>query len=288
MLEAAEHFDYQLPEVFAGLPRAETPFPIAYPTAARPQAWAAGAPVLLLQLLLGLTPDRRRQALETVAPPELPSWVGSVRLNGVRAFGRPWDIRLDSGTVRVEEADEAGHRAVMRAQARDSRGTGTAAATITTAMRPDPSGTRVTVETDLQVSGPIAQFGRGVMQDVSGKLMAQFADCLAEEMGESAPGPAIDDATPGVVTGAGAPGPAVATAVTIRYEETAVGRLPVGPAADAALAAVARPPARERRTADVLDLGAASRGAVLKRALPVAAAAAAAVTAVVLWRRNHP
>ncbi len=103
MLEAGEHFDYQLPEVFAGLARAETPFPIAYPTAARPQAWAAGAPVLLLQLLLGLVPDRRRQALETVAPQELPSWVGSVRMTGLRAFGRPWDVRLDGGAVRVEE-----------------------------------------------------------------------------------------------------------------------------------------------------------------------------------------
>src|SRR5207302_3680214 len=46
MLIASRHFDYQLPEVFAGLRRSETPFPIAYPTAARPQAWAAGTPVL--------------------------------------------------------------------------------------------------------------------------------------------------------------------------------------------------------------------------------------------------
>ncbi len=61
MLERGAHFDHQLPEVFAGLPRTETPFPIAYPTAARPQAWAAGTPVLLLQLLLGLEPDRRQQ-----------------------------------------------------------------------------------------------------------------------------------------------------------------------------------------------------------------------------------
>src|SRR5216110_1348730 len=59
MLTAAQHFNYQLPEVFAGMRRSETPFPIAYPTAARPQAWAAGAPVLLLQALLGLQPDRR-------------------------------------------------------------------------------------------------------------------------------------------------------------------------------------------------------------------------------------
>ena len=104
MFEAAEHFSYQLPEVFAGLPRTETPFPIPYPTAARPQAWAAGTPVLMLQSLLGLQPDRRRQALTTVAPPELPSWAGSLRLSGVRAFGRVWDVRLEDGRVRVEQA----------------------------------------------------------------------------------------------------------------------------------------------------------------------------------------
>ncbi len=104
MLEAGAHFDYQLPEVFAGLRRAETPFPIAYPTAARPQAWAAGTPVLLLQLLLGLQPDRRRQLLETVAPLELPSWTGDVRLSGIRAFDRAWDVRLVDGRVRVEGA----------------------------------------------------------------------------------------------------------------------------------------------------------------------------------------
>jgi glycogen debranching enzyme len=105
MLTAAAHFDYQLPEVFAGMARQETPFPIAYPTAARPQAWAAGTPVLLLQVLLGLRPDRARHALETLAPGELPSWVGrSLRLTGVRAFDRQWDVRLDEGRVAVEEA----------------------------------------------------------------------------------------------------------------------------------------------------------------------------------------
>jgi glycogen debranching enzyme len=104
MLSAAAHFGYQLPEVFAGMRRSETPFPIAYPTAARPQAWAAGAPVLLLQTLLGIQPDRRRHAVETVAPMELPSWAGSIRLSGVRAFDKIWDIRLEDGRVKVEEA----------------------------------------------------------------------------------------------------------------------------------------------------------------------------------------
>ena len=105
MLTAAGHFQYQLPEVFAGLARQETPFPIAYPTAARPQAWAAGTPVLLLQVLLGLRPDRGRHALETLAPAELPSWVGrSLRLTGVRAFDRQWDVRVEDSHVTVEEA----------------------------------------------------------------------------------------------------------------------------------------------------------------------------------------
>jgi glycogen debranching enzyme len=99
MLEAAAFLDHELPEVFAGLPRGETPFPIAYPTAARPQAWAAGTPVLLLQLLLGLRPDGGK--LVTVAPP-VPEWAGSLRLTGVRAFDRSWDVALENGRVIVE------------------------------------------------------------------------------------------------------------------------------------------------------------------------------------------
>jgi glycogen debranching enzyme len=103
MLGVAQHFGYQLPEVFAGLPRSETPFPIAYPTSARPQAWAAGAPVLLLQILLGVQPDRRRHVLTSVAPDALPSWVGDIRLSGVHAFGRLWDVRLEDGHLQIKE-----------------------------------------------------------------------------------------------------------------------------------------------------------------------------------------
>ena len=104
MLEASAYFNAQLPEVFAGLPRAETPFPIAYPTAARPQAWAAGTPVLLLQLLLGLQPNHRRHVLETTAPDELPAWVGTLRLGGIRAFDGQWDVRVEQGRVALERA----------------------------------------------------------------------------------------------------------------------------------------------------------------------------------------
>jgi glycogen debranching enzyme len=103
MLEAAAYFDYELPEVFAGLPRTTTPFPIAYPTAARPQAWAAGTPVLLLQILLGLEPDRASRSLLTTLTDELPPWAGSLRLTRVQAFDGAWDVVVeDGGSIQVE------------------------------------------------------------------------------------------------------------------------------------------------------------------------------------------
>jgi carbon monoxide dehydrogenase subunit G len=181
------------------------------------------------------------------------------------------------GTVRIEEADEQGRRAILRAQGRDARGDGTAAATITTRLDPAGDGTRVRVETDLAVSGTAAQFGRGVMQDVSGKLMRQFADCLAEELGSAAPAMAV--AAPAGTATVPADG-------ALAYEDTEVGRLPIGPAGDAALAAAA-PPARARRTPEVLDLGAASRTAVAKRAVPVLAAVALLAAAVVGYLRRR-
>ncbi len=101
LFEAAEHFDWSLPEVFAGFERTDTPFPIAYPTAARPQAWAAGTPILLLRLLLGLEPDLGQRALTSRAPAELPPWAGEIRLRGIQAFGQSWDADLVRGAVRV-------------------------------------------------------------------------------------------------------------------------------------------------------------------------------------------
>ena len=162
------------------------------------------------------------------------------------------------GTVRIEEADEAAHRAVLRAKAREGRGQGTAAATITSTMEAVEAGTRVRVETDLRVTGPAAQFGRGVMQDVSVKLMDRFADCLAEEIA-SGPARAAEPAAAGDGRAAAAP--------------------PPGPAGDSAEAG-----ARERAAEPVLDLGEASREAVLKRALPVLAALLALL--VILRRRR--
>lgn len=83
------------------------------------------------------------------------------------------------GSGSFVERDDSGHRAVIDAKGKDKRGNGTAGATVTMTMAAEGSGTRVQVVTDLNVTGKPAQFGRGVMQDVSDKLLGQFVDCLA-------------------------------------------------------------------------------------------------------------
>jgi glycogen debranching enzyme len=103
LIEAAGHFDWSLPEVFAGYSRDETPFPIAYPTAARPQAWAAGTPILLVRVLLGIEPDRERQRLVSTVNDELPSWLDGLRIEGVRAYGRTWTVAVERGHVTIAE-----------------------------------------------------------------------------------------------------------------------------------------------------------------------------------------
>jgi len=104
MLEAASYFDYQLPEVFAGFARSEIAHPIVYPTASRPQAWAAGTVVLLLRLLLGLEPDPATRRLVSTVPAALPDWLGTLRLERVPALGTTWSVAVEDGAVRVWQA----------------------------------------------------------------------------------------------------------------------------------------------------------------------------------------
>src|SRR5690606_33396468 len=90
------------------------------------------------------------------------------------------------GSGAFVERDDSAHRAVIEAKGRDKRGNGTAGATVTMSMVESGSDTSVTVVTDLNVTGKPAQFGRGVMQDVSDKLLGQFVDCLATKVGAPA------------------------------------------------------------------------------------------------------
>jgi uncharacterized protein len=99
------------------------------------------------------------------------------------------------GKATFLEQDTTAHKAVLRAEGRETRGQGNASATITANLEGDGDSTSVKVVTDLQITGRVAQFGRGVLADVSSKLLGQFVECLestvltggASESAEAAP-----------------------------------------------------------------------------------------------------
>jgi glycogen debranching enzyme len=88
MLDAASYTNHRLPEAFSGYPRDYANFPILYPTACSPQAWATGAPLLFLRSMLGLDARDGRVTLD----PDLPEGIGRVAVTGLKAFGARWDL----------------------------------------------------------------------------------------------------------------------------------------------------------------------------------------------------
>lgn len=108
-----------------------------------------------------------------------------------------------NGTGRFVERDEAAHRAVIEAKGKDRRGNGTASATVTARMEAGDDGTQVEVDTDLAITGKPAQFGRGVIQDVSDKLLGQFVECIAGKLGQ--PEAAASEAAPAADAPSGEP-----------------------------------------------------------------------------------
>jgi hypothetical protein len=152
---------------------------------------------------------------------------------------------------------DAPRRAVLRAEGRETRGQGGANATITASLEPDGDATKVTVATDLVVTGKVAQFGRGVLAEVSAKLLGQFVDCLESTV--------LADKTAGPFE----PGGAAPT------EPAAAMEPPADQAPDAAAAPVTR--RIDAPAAKPVDLMASAGAPLAKRVAPAAAALA------VLW-----
>jgi len=176
-----------------------------------------------------------------------------------------------SGSGSFVERDDEAYRAVIDAKGKDKRGNGTAGATVTIQLTDAGNGTtKADVRTDLNVTGKPAQFGRGVMQDVSDKLLGQFVDCIEGKVGappaaaEPSPTAPAEAPAPQGVT----PSPGQGPAVTPVPSASVAGRTPT--------------PARE---ADSLDLGATVLPVVLRSyATQIAGAVAALVVLVVLLR----
>jgi uncharacterized protein len=104
------------------------------------------------------------------------------------------------GTARFEEIDEAAHRAQVKAQGNDSKGRGGAIGIVTFSLSPISGGTKVNVDTNLNLSGSVAQYGRGIgmIQDVATQIIAQFSTALrAMLVREGAPsGTPVSSAAP--------------------------------------------------------------------------------------------
>ena len=195
------------------------------------------------------------------------------------------------GTVKIEEADEENHRAVLQATGRDARGQGTASATIVSTLQEEGSdSTKVSVETDMKLTGRAAQFGRGIAQDVATKMLNQFAECLereisggpqegaAEANAETAETAATSgDGAGSQETSAAAVGGVGGTAGRVISSEDP--RVMAGGPVEGAVVSGAAPtawqpgaggePRREPEETEAFDLGAASQEAVLKRVGPV-------------------
>ncbi len=187
------------------------------------------------------------------------------------------------GTARFTEVDENEHRAVISASGRDTRGQGNASATITATLAAAGDRTEVRIDTDLSITGKVAQFGRGVIGDVSTKLLAQFVENLERD----------------VLSGP-APSPTAGTADADQVIDLAEGRSFEGQEADAATATEIPGPGLvqpggagsmaaangsgvrqiESREVEPVDLLAVSGTPVLKRLAPVLAA----LVALILWR----
>jgi uncharacterized protein len=136
-----------------------------------------------------------------------------------------------NGTARIAERDETARRAVLQADGRETTGPGSARASAVMTVVPAGSGSMVKLATDFNVAGRIANFGRGVMEDVSRRLVGQMAQCiksnLESEAAEAAPAPAAA-AEPVVATEPGSPG---ASAGEAPAPAPAAGEAPGQPAA---------------------------------------------------------
>lgn len=202
-----------------------------------------------------------------------------------------------SGEARFLERDDAAHRAVLKADGRDTGGRGNASANITAeAESLSPTSTRVIVSTDLHITGKVAQFGRGIIGDVSKKLMAQFANNLntmLDDQHVDGGGNTSDDqateAVDGETPAGDAGGAATGAGVTPRAKEASASATAVnGETAGAVRPASGSSPTVRKvdsPASEPVDLAGVAGPAVLKRLVPVVVAAIAAL--LVIRRRRR-
>lgn len=172
---------------------------------------------------------------------------------------------LYKGVGTYVEKDEAARKVGLEANAKDSRGNGTAKVGIAITLTEADGKTVGKVVTDLAVTGKPAQFGRGMLSDVGGKIIAQFAECLSNKL--SAPEPE-EDSSP-------------ATEPTARLAGGSAGQ----DSTEASAAASPAPQAQQQDETEALDLMQYAGGSVAKRLAPIVAALVAGAVLFIVLRR---
>jgi carbon monoxide dehydrogenase subunit G len=176
------------------------------------------------------------------------------------------------GSGRFTDTDEAAHRTVIRATGTASGGQGTVTATVAASLVENGEGTAVTVATDMIVTGRPAQFGRGLIEDVGGKIIGQFADCLSASLGQQDRPAPVAESQPPAPSPPATPQPVPSRPVVAQPTSS-----PPARAQPAPVWPVPPPMAEE------IDLLEAAGGAVAKRAIP---AVAAVVLLILIIRRR--
>ena len=203
-----------------------------------------------------------------------------------------------SGTVKVKlgpisltykgkgvykERDDAAHRVVIDASGRDSRGNGTAEATVTGTMTADgPDKTAVTMVTDMKITGRPAQFGRGVISDVADKIIGQFASCVASKLQGEDAADASSSSEGSAPVPAAVSGSASAAGAASSNGSTGSAATATAPAATAKPAASTAPMKSEIDAIDLLDTAGAP---VIKRLAPVIGGLGLLLLVIFLIRR---
>ena len=179
---------------------------------------------------------------------------------------------LYKGSGEFLEKDEAARKVVIKASGKDSRGNGTAAATVTLTLASVDEGTEGTVSTDLAITGRPAQFGRGLIAEVGGKILNAFAECLSGKLGTSS-------------EAASASGSASASASASSEEAPGQSAAEQGeppPASDQAKPRLVEP----QPTSEPIDLMEFAGASVAKRVAPLAAVLLAIIVFLAIRRRG--
>lgn len=171
-------------------------------------------------------------------------------------------VKVKLGAVQVSyrgelemQPDESSHSIVLSGKGTETRGSGGASGNMTVSLAPAERGTEITVDSQIDVTGKVATFGRGIMQDVANRLTRQFATCLASKL--------EDEQAPETASSASAPGGATASPT----DAAAGSSRPVTASPPLAPVAARSEPANELRIMDILADIARARTAAALRAM---------------------